>query len=567
MRLSFSLIILLFSICSHAQVRFTASVNPKKVAKDSYVEITYSINNGEDSEFNPPSFKPFKKVGNPSVQTSVSIINGSQKSTKSYVFTLIATTEGKFNFGPASAIINGKKLNSNPVKVEVMKVIKRDDQIKDAFVKIIASDSTVYLGQQICLKYKLYTKINVKQYTINDESTYDGFYTQSLDRNSRFQREIINGEEYYTKDLQKIALFPQQVGQYDIPDTYVTLGISNTNSNSFFTRIDKRKNVIAEGISITVMDLPPNRPKSFSGAVGKYSVTVQTDNRNISTDDAIIFRMNILGNGDPKLVDPPNFPVPDNVEWYDPNTLLEESYNRGTDFVNNKEQYEYILVPKEKGRYNIEPEFSYFDVDSNKYVILSPRLPSINVRQGTNFAKDTVPEKDEVEIVDIKTKTNLKKIRNQRFNKVLYAGGTSLLSLFGLSLFLLFKRLEKEGHFDEMVQRKKKAKLKIIEEIELEFSKLKPSQNKEGAEVLSLKLRKYINQKFKETDDQLTDQDIIDLFIRKNIPAELVQKTKTFLSQTEQIIYAGISAIPLSSLKDDVIDIINQIESFIESSP
>ncbi len=558
--------LLLANVLLGQQVTFTASLDAKKVVQGSYFDISFQILNGRETAFEPPPFKSFNKATGPSTSSSMSIVNGRTTQSKTYTYSVLANNIGKFTIGPAVTVVNGKTYRTKPQTIEVVKAANVGKDQAQAYVKIIASDTSAYVGQQIWLTYKLYTRVNVQQFNIVDESDYEGFYVEELQKRNRFTKEVVEGVEYYTRDLQKVALFPQQVGSYEIPNTNITLGISNNQSNSFFKRIDQRLNATAEGFIITVQDLPPNPPKSFSGAVGKYQMNASTNKRTMTTDDAIVFKMYIEGNGDSRMVDAPIWDVPEDIEWYDPNTISEEQLETKGSFKRNKEVYEYILVPKKKGRYQLRPKFTYFDVDSNKYITLNKGVTVFNVAQGSNQNKTVVEEDDSIEFAPIIKNTKLTKERITSFNQSMYFGGLGFLACLALGLFGYRRKLENEGYFDQQVQRKKKAKLRIVREMEAEIAQLKEGSNKQFVEILSIKLRKYVTQKFRSKDVQLTDQEILDLFQKESLPASIIEETKDFFKQSELIIYAASSIESKEALKLNWEKIINQIEDYTNPS-
>src|ERR1700733_14853687 len=89
------------------QPKFTASVDKNTVATGGVIEVSFTVNaNGE--QFSPPDFRGFEVVGNSS-QSSESI-GGNTSVSIAYSFELMAVKEGDFTIGPASIVVNGRKL-------------------------------------------------------------------------------------------------------------------------------------------------------------------------------------------------------------------------------------------------------------------------------------------------------------------------------------------------------------------------------------------------------------------------------------------------------------------------
>src|SRR5258706_366588 len=122
-------IILLFSLLliSALQVlsqniSFTASVDNNRVALGEQFEITFSLGGtSAGSNFQPPPFTDFLVVGGPNQSTSMQFINGSVSSSVSWSYVLQPKAEGKFAIGRATIDYGGKKLQTQPVGIEVAK--------------------------------------------------------------------------------------------------------------------------------------------------------------------------------------------------------------------------------------------------------------------------------------------------------------------------------------------------------------------------------------------------------------------------------------------------------------
>jgi len=278
------------TICtiSIAQVSFVASTDAKQVIENGYFQITFTLNNAKGSNFKAPSFKKFKVLNGPNRSMSTTIINGNASQKISYSYSLQPNKIGKFTIAPATIVANGKRMKSNAVKVEVIKASaanKNATAEQQLFVKAEIDTSLVYLGQQLVVDYKLYTTINIENHDIAFEPEYQGFFARDIRRfDSRQVREVIDGVEYTTKVLKRIALFPQQTGLQTIAPMTVRLGVitGNKRRNSFFfSNQIKPVNVQTNPLEINVKSLPTPVPPSFSGAVGKYAMNSFLDKTNI----------------------------------------------------------------------------------------------------------------------------------------------------------------------------------------------------------------------------------------------------------------------------------------------
>ena len=146
--------------------------------------------NTEGKNFTAPSFEGFNVLGGPftSTSSSVQIVNGSiSRTTKNtYTYALQAAQEGTFRIGSASLTVKGSKISSEPFEIKVVpddgsysassggagggsssqggaQRNTNDPQVsgKDLFLRVIPSKKSAYVGEQVVLTYKLYTKVPV----------------------------------------------------------------------------------------------------------------------------------------------------------------------------------------------------------------------------------------------------------------------------------------------------------------------------------------------------------------------------------------------------------------------
>ena len=197
--------------------KFYADTDARKIVEDSYVEVFFTIENGKGTNFELPKFKDFEVVSGPSRKSSTRIINGKMTSEESLGYGLKPKGIGNKVIPPASVKVNGKTMRTAPVTIEVVKASDKsmsDD--KQIFVRAIVSDTIGYVGQQILLDYKLYTTLNVRQVQFAETQDFDGFYAEDLGSTRGYVREVVDGIEYYTRSISRVALFPQQTGTYEL---------------------------------------------------------------------------------------------------------------------------------------------------------------------------------------------------------------------------------------------------------------------------------------------------------------------------------------------------------------
>lgn len=544
----------------HCQnIQFTASADATQILENSYLQVEFTLENANGSAFLPPDFGKFKVVGGPSTMTSHTMVNGKISRSLSYSYNLQASSPGVYEIGAASIIVNGNRISSNTLTIEVVKS-EGGNESRDLFVKTILSDSIAYVGQQVILEYRLYTKLNVRTYNFLSTDEYDGFYVEQLRSfNNRFRREIIDGVEYYTKSIKKLALFPQQTGSYSIDPVDVKLGIAGKNSSRgiFMTSQMIPKVISAEGATIVIENLPES-PASFSGAVGDYNMQVSNKKNSLTTDEAISIIMQIVGNGDNKTVQAPEFVLPKGLTMYDPN-IIEDEVFPDAQGVKHRKTFEYLIVAKEPGRYNIVPEFSYFNPDSARYIQLKGKLRAVTVLKGSNTT--IAEESSEERIGDIITTTRLKSISEKWYLSTLHLLTLGILFI-GIVLILAYKYfLIKTGRLDPVEIRKRKAYQVAKKKLETAHVHLQNNNSKEFYEAVSIAIKKYLSDKYQFNAMSMTTDDIILQLENAKIDPQFINRLKELMNTAEIAIYSPSTHNSRTTAYSDALELISALES------
>lgn len=544
--ISFCLIALFSS--AQAQVSFEAYVDAKQIVLNSYLEVNFTLKNADGANFRPPKFEGFSVLSGPNRSSSTTIINGKVSKEISLSYTLKPDRKGKLRIGSASIKTNGKILKTKPVPVEVLEGSSTGEEDEaQVYVKAVPNVLKARVGQQIILDYKLYTTIDIDSYNVLEESTYQGFFAKDIKRyDFRIVREVIDGKQYVTKIIKRVALYPQQAGLLTIDPMHLQMGIvSNENKRSrsfFFNKQVKRLPVQTEAIQIEVEPLPPNPPASFSGAVGNYKINTTLNRKTFTTDDVISLRMAISGNGDIKRVQAPEIKFPDNFEVYDPK-ILDESTFENKEGVIGKKMIEYLALPKDPGTYEIEPEFSYYSTDSAKYVTSTKGKFEIIVRQGAN--RPNAPEIEEEETVVkedihfIKTGTAIPVAKKSFFGSNLF-WIFAFLPLLLLGSTLAFKQYKgRLNSIDPKLLKSRKARKVAQKRLSAAEQFMKSNNSRAFYNEISKAMLGYVCDKLRIPLSELTKDNVQEQLQALEVKPSNIEQFMTIIRTTEMAIFAG----------------------------
>ncbi|ERI86117.1 BatD family protein [Bacteroides pyogenes F0041] len=412
----------LTAFCTQAvadNISFKASA-PDVVAVGDQFRLSYTVTTQKIKDFRAPSIKGFDVLMGPSrsQQSSTQIVNGNITSTSSitYTFILMGTEAGEYSIPGASVMADGNQLVSNSVKIKVLPQEQGGSRgqtsgtarsssgttvsNQDLFITATASKTNVYEQEAFVLTYKIYTREPNLQLNSAKLPDFKGFHSQEIEMpaNARWSQEHYNGRNYSTAVYRQFVLFPQQSGKLFIEPAQFQMTIgkaiqSDDPFEAFFNGgsniLEIRKNIVTPRISIDVHSLPANKPASFTGGVGEFSISSSINNEKLKTNDALTVKIVISGTGNLKLISSPEVKFPNDFEIYDPKTDHQVRLTR--DGLTGNKIIECLAIPRHAGTYKIPAiSFSYFDIRSRSYKTLHTEEYTVEVEKGAGNANQVI---------------------------------------------------------------------------------------------------------------------------------------------------------------------------------
>ncbi len=560
----------LFSICClllvptlAQEVSFKSYSGAKQVVVGGTFDVTFSIENADEKNFKPPDFTPFRRIAGPSQSYQSSFVNGKSSKSISYSYTLQATKVGTFTMEGAVATINGKLQKSNTIKIEVVpesKALTKGDEKAKIFLRAELDTNHLYVGQQAVLQYKIYTQVNIENYNILAESSYDGCFTQVLDAyKDRAIKEVIDGEQYTTKVLRKVSIFPQQNGKISIEPLAVRVGIPDRTKRrrSFFSSFNlKTKNISSNPVELMVRSPHTNAPSSFTGAVGSFSADFLLHPNKLTTDDVITLRLKIVGNGDVKMIRPPQLELPVEFEAYDPKVIDEKMIN-ATDSVRGEKVIEYLLLGKSPGHYQLKPTFTFFDPRQGRYSRIQDSF-DIEIKQGKTLTQsdNRLRPADEDQLAGPILSTELVRDRKNIISTVWY---WSLIGvpMLGFLMMLWHKKRQESKRADSVVDHT------AIAHERLATAKQHLENQKAQAffEELALCLKNYLASKIGLPVAEQSKEVIRRHLAEASVGDDAIIKLIEVLNQCDYALYAGIhDPGRMDKTYNEAVDIVKVLE-------
>jgi hypothetical protein len=344
---------------------------------------------------------------------NVSFINGAMSSSISQTFELIPTQPGEFVIPALQVEIDGRALSSQPLKLTVVKAgttAPGKDSTQLAFFRVFVPKKEVFVGEILGVELQVYVRDGVA----NAEQILRYFerYTGSPLKAEGFsvlktvpaqRRQARAGNVLYQVATLMTSLSPVKTGDLTIGSMEVTIPVQVPLPNQrrrdslfdpfgmFGPQVEERHVAMAAAPeTVKALPLPKeNVPPQFTGAVGKYTLSVSGGPTNVAMGDPITVKIQVSGKG---ALD--SLTLPEQNSWrdfktYPPTTKLDTTDALG---LEGTKTFEEVVVPQSAEIKELPAlSFSFFDPDQKSYRTLTqPPVPLIVRPSGSVAAPAAV---------------------------------------------------------------------------------------------------------------------------------------------------------------------------------
>lgn len=597
-----SVLLTLTALSAQDKVSFTASA-PATVYMDTPFQLVYSVN-ASAKDLRAPDFQFFEILAGPFESHSSSYQNINGKATSSvnvsYTFTLLPNKVGTFKIPGAAIEVDDEKYVSNAMTIKVLPADKTQSQGQggagspatgaetqrisndNIFIRTSVSKTNVYEQEAILVTYKLYTLLDVAQFTEMKFPDFNGFLKQEIaqPKNAQLSYENYNGKNFGTVVLYQVLLFPQRTGEINIDKANFTaiLRIQNKAQvrsifDDFFDSYSNvQKSLTAPGARITVNALPAGKPASFTGAVGNFSLSSSISKTNLKANDAGIIKVVISGTGNMKLLQNPEIKFPEGFEVYDPKA--DNKFSTNANGVSGTKTIEYMFIPQHAGVFNIpSAELSYFDLNDRTYKTLRTPAYRLNVAKGVggeNTIVGNYTNKEDVtqmakDIRYIHTgKIKLHAEETPLFGSMLFWMMFLIPLLVAGILFIYFRKQIRENA-DISLMKTKKANKVAQKRLKLAQKFLTEGKKSQFYEEVMKAVWTYLSDKLSIPVASLNKENIAAEMTERGINNELTDQFTNILNTCEYASYAPNSGQQeMGNLYEETIEAIGKVEEYFK---
>lgn len=515
----------------------------------------------------------FSVISGPSQNSSFQWINGEMSSSKILSWTLIPKKIGNLQIPKMSVSVDGKKYKLVPIKITVTRSPvysqkgkkKQGRQNKETappeiFLKVESDKIEAFQGEQITVYYKLYTRVKLRQYSVEKKPQGVGFWQEELyaPKQPVLRDTRVEGVQYRVATLYKMAIFPTTNGDLLLDPMILNCTVeipgksrfspffNDFFSDSFFGRT-KSLVIQSQSLELTVHPIPDvGKPLKYTGAVGRFTLDAYVDTSVVEANQAITFTVELKGTGNIKLFDmsPPEFPQ--TLEIFDPKAFFKKDEFR--DDITGVKKWEYIIIPRKVGRYFIpQQELTYFNPQSEEWESSSTEVISLTILPSKHISDQPVGlTKEEIALLEqdiryIHTKpVNLKPVGRRLISLIfIWANMLGLLFFASPKLVEAVKtKLNGEGGSSRAKRALRKAN-----------RQLKKVTNHSDFEIISRQIYEYFGNKLNIPSIGLDSQHVQSV-LSEQISSDLVNEIIKIIEQCEKGQFTpesqGINALELA---------------------
>lgn len=411
------------SFCTAAQVKLSVIPSKTVVQQNESFQLQFVIEGvNKIDDFTPPSFRNFEQLSGFDQTNGWTWVNGSLSEYITYTITLRPKIKGRLPIASAIVKANGKTATSSPIVIFVKEANAtkqteeerpdyylmpgeniKDKIAKNLFIKATIDKHSCYVGEAVLATFKLFTRLDSESKIVKRPSL-NGFSVVDMEQPETgiFSKEMYNGQLYNCYLIRKVQLFPLQSGQLTIEPVEVENLVrmirararstkeTNTWLDAVMEKVKEAEynngDVIQETIilksdslKVNVLDLPEkNKPESFDGAVGNFSMQASLLNKTIAANDFATLRVVIKGKGNLPMITAPTVHWPSGVDSFD--AKLGEEIDKHNAPISGTKTFDIPFAVSKAGLFTIPKiNFTYFDEQTKTYHTISSDSLQLNV--------------------------------------------------------------------------------------------------------------------------------------------------------------------------------------------
>lgn len=386
-------LLLLAATLPAAAATFTARLDRDTVLLGDVANLSLSFEGGQPASAPPLPTIPGLQMISAGQSSAVNWVNGQMSSSVTYNFIVKPTQVGEFTLPAMSAKVGNETLASQPLKLKVVRAQTPapgapGEEPPLALLRVVLPKTEAFVGETIIIELQLLVRAGVQNISNPDlPFSVDGGNVGKFVQGQQRQTAIGSTAFTVVPLLVPVTVLKPgalQIGPLDgalvvtLPsrqrDPFDPFGMFNNG-------VQQRVILSAPAQTLTARALPEaNRPATFSGAIGQFSMTFTAGPTNVAVGDPITLRVAIHGRGGLEAFSLPDQPAWREFKTYPATAKVETTGEFG---LEGTKTFEQVVVPQNTEIKELPAfEFAYFDPERRSYQTLRQPPTPIVVRPG-----------------------------------------------------------------------------------------------------------------------------------------------------------------------------------------
>ena len=390
--IAFILLSIWYPTLSAADVEVTLRVDREEATLVDTIRMEVGVSGSRNSDAEPVlhGLEDFL-VRRGGTSSRIEIINGKVNAGLTYTYFIQPQKTGVFEIGPAEINVNGRKAESNRVKLVVNASAKSSGTDRGpVFIEASIGSSDAYVEEQVLYILKLYRRVHVDDLTLSLPQVEHIAFKQ-LGKPREYQA-TVGGATYQVLEV-RYSLSAAKAGEYVIGPSKMNMTVRRRGAQSLFDDFFQSPfssfssgqplTVAADPVELNVLALPEKeRPADFSGLVGNFRMESRLQPSRLKAGDSATLTVEINGKGNINRIPDIDLPELPFARAYNDQPLLEtEQDDQG---IGGRKTMKWALVPQKAGQFEIPVlKLSFFNPETETYDILQTSVHTLSVLPGT----------------------------------------------------------------------------------------------------------------------------------------------------------------------------------------
>jgi len=546
-----------------ADLKPTLSVNDNSITVNDQIQLTITLENADNFPTIPLDLDGFSVLSGPSQSSSFQMINGKTSSSKKLIYLIAPNKSGNLTIGPLEFKYQGKTYQTNKVTVRVSqssastqnqnytgnktKPRTGNDSSNDPiFIKAEVDRSSVYTGEQVTVTYRLYTRLNARSYSLEKQPNAVGFWSEEIPtpKQPTGTERVINGLRYNTFIIKRTAYFPTESGKLTLDPLTLTVEVQAQSrrrspfddffSGDPFFGQTVTKRVVSNPVEIEAKPIPQkDRPASFIGAVGQFTLDSSLDTTVVHVDEAVGVTVNLKGTGNISTIGTPEVKTQPHLDMFDPEVKKTSDIKSGE--LSGSIKYQYVFIPREAGTVQLpDLAFSYFDPSDKKFHTLKTGSYAVKVQpldqpavaSGSGYSKEEVKLLNS-DIRYLKPKLSSLKSVDAAYYKQWTFYAVLLLSIAVIGGSIGYRYWWKRWGQDTVYLRRKNAMKRAKQKLSEANVK---TEDKEYYSLLNSAVLGFIGDRCNIAENAFKTDELTQILEKQSVPDDTIEEVKSFLA-------------------------------------